>query len=198
MRDLKKVFLTAGAVAAVGVTASLGTFAGFTDSQSIADNDFTSGSVSVQLNGSDTAGDFINLYDMVPGDSVAGTLTIANDGTNRATYSLSGALSDTDAALADRLQIGLVGDGTDDDGGVSSRTLSAFETATDLELDLAPGESESYDVSVSFPEGTDEADKLLESLEAHLTFTVDAVQRDGETRGNDESATDEPDADPAP
>lgn len=193
MRDLKKIFLTAGAVAAVGATAGLGTFAGFTDSQTISDNDFTSGSVSVQLNGSDTAGDFINLYDMVPGDSVKGTLTIANDGTNRATYSLSGALSDTDAALADRLTITL--DGDTDGGDSSVRSLSSFDADSGLAaISLPPGASEDYEVTVHFPEGTDAQDKALESLAAKLAFTVDAVQRAGEERGNDETAADAPDA----
>src|SRR5687767_13487637 len=90
MRDLKKIFLTAGAVAAVGATASIGTFAGFTDTETIGGNNFSSGTVKVDLAGEGPGGtSVLSLSDMVVDDFTAANLTVNNTGTARSSYKIS-------------------------------------------------------------------------------------------------------------
>src|SRR5687768_1515196 len=76
--NLKKILLSFGAAAAVAALATGGTFAVFTDSQAIGGNAIDSGTVSVQLNDSDTASQFLSVSNMVIGDSKTGTLEVAN------------------------------------------------------------------------------------------------------------------------
>lgn len=195
MRDLKKVFLTAGAVAAVGVTASVGTFAGFTDSQAVAGNDFSSGTVDVQLNGSDSAGPFIQLANLVPGDSTSGSLKIENVGRNNATFELdaervypAGATDEEKAEidqLAGRLLV-TVKDGTD--VVVSERSFAALNTSTggasNFTVDLTAlgaSDEKTYTIEVRMPSDDDDDDyQGLDGLAEK--FTVNAVQRAGTAR----------------
>ena len=180
MRDLKKILLSLGAVAAIAALATGGTFAVFTDQESISGNDIDSGSVEIELNDSATPGPVITVSDLVIDDSKTGELKVENIGDNRASFELTGSWTG-DGALEDALHI-VINDGTTD---VVDKKLDGFN-ADDPGVDvgsLAPGESATYYIEVSLPtSGTDAGDNLLQDLAGSETFTVDAVQRDGVNR----------------
>jgi predicted ribosomally synthesized peptide with SipW-like signal peptide len=197
MRDLKKIFLTAGAVAAVGVTASVGTFAGFTDQKSIANNSFSAGKVEVTLEGKATGGSVLQLSDMVFGDITSGDLKVTNTGRNRSGYVLDatafGALID-DAADANDLSNQLMITITDKtDGGtvVARKSVAGFvgDPAVSLGDVLNRGESRVYTVTAQLDTtGSETKDNLLATDNGSLTFDVKATQRDGKPRTNDDDA----------
>lgn len=183
MRDLKKILLSLGAVAAVAALATGGTFAVFTDSDSIASNDFDSGSVAVELN--DDVGDaVISVSNLVIGDSKSGTLKVENVGDNKAIFTLSGDATGSED-LADAVHI-TINDGTND--VVDDVSLSEFNDDDGVEVGaLAPGASKTFTIDISLPTtGTEEGDNALQNLEgSEETFIVDAVQRDGIDRDTD-------------
>ena len=69
-----------GVVATVGVT---GTFAYWTDNATVSGTTFSTGSIDLKVNGVDNVAGYtsLTLANMVPGNSVAGVLTIRNNGT---------------------------------------------------------------------------------------------------------------------
>src|SRR5688500_6277667 len=135
MRDLKKILLSLGAVAAVAALATGGTFAVFTDSESIASNDFDSGSVEIELNDGATGAVF-SLSNLVIGDSKTGTLKVENVGDNKATFTLSGDATGSQA-LEDAVHI-TINDGTTD--VVDDVALSSFNDGAGVNVGaLAPG-----------------------------------------------------------
>ena len=205
MRDLKKVFLTAGAVAAVGVTASVGTFAGFTDSENIANNQFSTGSVEIQLAGSPGGDNVLALDDMAWGDWTEGTLTVENVGENRASYYLhgSGAPASTGANdLADHMKINVLDGETSVTGGYVS--LETFDRPAGWQLagSIAQGAEKTYTVQVKLDPGTLAADSAvfnqLAEQNISQTLTVKGTQRDGQERDNRSDKTAVPvDTDPS-
>ena len=180
MRNLKKVLLSLGAAAAVAALATGGTFAGFTDSQSIGGNSIDSGSVSVQLNDSNTAGQFLSVSNMVIGDTKTGTLKVANDGDNRASYTLTGTATG-DSALIGAAEFRIL-DGSTQVMGPT--TISSFNGGSGFSVgSLAPGASKTYTIEVKLPaQANDAADNALQNKSLTETFTVDAVQRNGANR----------------
>jgi predicted ribosomally synthesized peptide with SipW-like signal peptide len=92
--------LSLGVVTAVGAT---GTFAYWTDSVAVTGTTFTSGRIDLQVNNADSVSSYtaLNITNMVPGNSVAATLTVKNigtvplkyTGTSTATTALGGALT---------------------------------------------------------------------------------------------------------
>jgi predicted ribosomally synthesized peptide with SipW-like signal peptide len=104
-----------GVVASVGVT---GTFAYWTDDAAIGGGTFTSGTLDLQVNGSDSATTTtlgMSATPMVPGNTSAEVLTIRNNGTAPLKYTLTGGLTGTDAAAygtAAALRLTVVVNGT--------------------------------------------------------------------------------------
>jgi predicted ribosomally synthesized peptide with SipW-like signal peptide len=188
MRDLKKIFLSLGAVAAIAALATGGTFAVFTDSESIASNDFDSGSVEVELNDSATPGPVITVSDLVIGDSKTGTLKVENVGDNKATFTLTGDASGSQP-LEDAVHI-TINDGTTD--VVDDVSLTSFNDGAGVNVGaLSPGGSKTYTIDVSLPTtGSDAGDNLLQNLSGSETFNVDAVQRAGIDRDTDSTPED--------
>jgi predicted ribosomally synthesized peptide with SipW-like signal peptide len=182
MRDFKKILLSLGAVAGIAAVATGGTFAVFTDTESIANNDFDSGSVEIELNDGAT-GAVISVSDLVIGDSKTGTLKVENVGDNKATFTLSGDATGSDD-LEDAVHI-TINDGTTD--VVDDVALSTFNDGAGLNVGaLSPGASKTFTIDVSLPTtGTDAGDNLLQNLEGEETFDVDAVQRAGIDRDTD-------------
>src|SRR5688500_14891754 len=147
MRDLKKILLSLGAVAAVAALATGGTFAVFTDSDSIASNNFDSGSVEIELNDGAT-GAVISVSDLVIGDSKTGTLKVENVGDNKATFTLTGDATGS-SALEDAVHI-TINDGTTD--VVDDVSLSSFNDGAGVDVGaLAPAASKTYTIDVSLP-----------------------------------------------
>ena len=202
MRDLKKVFLTAGAVAAVGVTASVGTFAGFTDQKSIAGNSFSAGKVEVTLDGYNTTESVIELADMVFGDTTLGHINVANTGSNRSSYTLdlvgTGALAGTSALneFSDQLKISVVDDqGTvptnDDEPIVARQSVEAAIAAGAVSLGdfLNKNTNRNYRVTVDLESTNDEVkDNALALKSGAIELVVKATQRDGVARTNNDGA----------
>ena len=70
--------LSLGVVLAVGAT---GTFAYWTDSATIDGTTFTAGTIDLQVNGANSPTyTTLNLATMIPGNSMAGTLVVRNNG----------------------------------------------------------------------------------------------------------------------
>ena len=176
MRDLKKILLSLGAVAAIAALATGGTFAVFTDQESIAGNDIDSGSVEIDLNDGSTDA-VVTVTDMAIGDSKDGSLKVENDGDNKANFDLTGSWTGA-AALESAIHI-TISDGTTT--VVPDTTLAAFNSGAGYDVgDLSPTDLETYTIDVSLPTtGDPEDDNDLQNLAGSQTFTVDAVQRPG-------------------
>jgi predicted ribosomally synthesized peptide with SipW-like signal peptide len=188
MRNLKKVLLSLGAAAAIAALATGGTFAVFTDSESIGNNDFDSGSVEIELNDSATPGPVITVADMVIGDSKTGTLKVENVGDNKATFTLTGDATGSQA-LEDAVHI-TINDGTSN--VVDDATLTSFNDGAGVSVGaLSPAASKTYTIDISLPTtGSDAGDNLLQNLAGEETFNVDAVQRAGIDRDSDATPED--------
>ena len=190
MRNLKKVLLSLGAVAAVAALATGGTFAVFTDQESIGSNTINSGSVEIDLNNGSTA-PVVTVSNMAIGDSKDGQLIVKNDGANKASFVLTGDWIDTAEVddLDDYVHI-TINDGTTD--VVDDVALSAFNSGAGVPVgSLVPGASKTYTIDVSLPtRGTDALDNELQNLEGSEAFTVDATQRAGVDHNTDSNPED--------
>lgn len=101
-----------GVVAVVGTT---GTFAFWTDDVVISGTTFTAGTIDLQVNGSNAITGYttLNLATMVPGNTVAGVLTIRNNGTAPLKYTAATTASNTDTKnLRGSLEVKVTGDGS--------------------------------------------------------------------------------------
>ena len=181
MRNLKKVLLSLGAVAAVAALATGGTFAVFTDQESIAGNDIDSGSVEIDLNDGSTD-EVVSVTDMAIGDSKDGSLKVENDGANKANFDVTGDWTG-DEALEGALRITVTQGATP---VVTNVPLNTFNDGTGFDVgDLTPtgpGESKTYTIDISLPTGAN--DNALQNLAGSITFTADAVQRPGVDRND--------------
>jgi predicted ribosomally synthesized peptide with SipW-like signal peptide len=178
--NLKKILLSFGAAAAVAALATGGTFAVFTDSQSIAGNSIDSGSVSVQLNDSDTATQFLSVSNMVIDDTKTGTLKVENDGDNKASYVLTGSATG-DSALIGAAELTIKEGSTT---VLGPTPFSTFNGGAGYTVgDLTPGQDKTYTFEVSLPtQGSNTADNALQDLSFTETFDADATQRPGTNR----------------
>src|SRR5918995_1169412 len=97
--------LSLGVVLAVGST---GTFAYWTDDVKVSGTTFTAGTLDLQVNDLNavTAYTSLNLTTMVPGNSMAGTLVIKNNGNVPLTYTGATVATNTDGKnLANNLTV---------------------------------------------------------------------------------------------
>lgn len=104
---------------------AIGTVAYWSDSATVAGGSFSAGSLDLQV-GATTADQLagqggtwnytaLTLFDMIPGESVARSLTIKNTGTTALTY--NGVISTTSATLGTNLQATIVKDGAVSNSG---------------------------------------------------------------------------------
>jgi len=104
--------LSLGVVLSVGAT---GTFAYWTDAATVGGTTFTAGTIDLKANGSDNVTGYttLNLSAMVPGNSTAAVLTIANTGTAPLKYTASGTATNADGKdLRGALVVKVTGDAT--------------------------------------------------------------------------------------
>ena len=104
--------LSLGVVLSVGAT---GTFAYWTDSATVSGTTLTAGTIDLKANGSDNVTGYttLNLSAMVPGNSTAAVITIANSGTAPLKYTASGTATNADGKdLRSALVVKVTGDAT--------------------------------------------------------------------------------------
>ncbi len=105
-----RAVLSLGLVAGVGAT---GTYAYWTDSVAVSGTTISAGTIDLKVNGSDTVTSYttMNLSTMVPGNTVAGVLTVTNSGTAPLHYYVDSAASNGDGkGLGAALTVKVTGD----------------------------------------------------------------------------------------
>lgn len=156
--------LSLGVVLAVGAT---GTFAYWTDSATIDGTTFTAGTIDLQVNGANPpAYTTLNLDTMVPGNSMAGTLVVRNNGNVPLKYTATS--SSAPAVLSGALVVKVTGD-LNTSGASPSKTCGGTAlagaattlggvTAAPLLAtgrQLQPGVSETICIQVTLPTNAD-------------------------------------------
>jgi predicted ribosomally synthesized peptide with SipW-like signal peptide len=149
-----------GVVLTVGVTS---TFAYWTDSITVSGATITAGTIDLKVNGNDTVTGFttLNISTMVPGNSTAAVLTIANTGTAPLKYTGSTTATNADGKnLAGALTVKVTGDtatsGTAPAVACAGTALAGAGTTLNGSLlssgrQLAAGASEKVCVQVTLP-----------------------------------------------
>jgi predicted ribosomally synthesized peptide with SipW-like signal peptide len=156
-----RAFLALGVIGALAATGS--TFASWTDSVAIAGTDFSTGTIDLKVQNLDAVPAYTDLTitTMVPGNTVAGVLTVKNSGTAPLKYTATTTASNTDGkALATALVVKVTGaatiTGTAPSATCGGSTLTGTGTAfggglvTTGRL-LAAGASETLCVQVTLP-----------------------------------------------
>ena len=164
--------LLRGALGSVRVRAALGlglvlsvcatgTFAFWTDDVTISGTSFTTGTIDLKVNNSDSVTGYttLNISTMVPGNSVAGVLTIKNSGTAPMKYTASTTATNADGKnLRGSLQVKVTGaaavTGTSPSATCGGTALANTGTTLNGGLltvgrQLAAGASESFCVQVT-------------------------------------------------
>lgn len=104
--------LSLGVVLSVGAT---GTFAYWTDAATVSGTTFTAGTIDLKVNGNDNVTGYatLSISAMVPGNSTAAVLTIANSGTAPLKYTASTTATNADGKdLRSALVVKVTGDTT--------------------------------------------------------------------------------------
>ena len=160
--------LSLGVVTAVGAT---GTFAYWTDDVVVSGTTFTSGSIDLKVDGADSVGATgLTMTNMVPGSTVAGTLSVSNTGTAALKYSAATVASNP--ALANALVVKVTNTLS---GGActgaalagSGTTLSGALLSTKRQLNGA--QSETICIQVTLPSTVN--DPTLQGQTSNVTFT---------------------------
>ena len=168
--------LSLGVVLAVGST---GTFAYWTDDVTISGTTFTAGTLDLQVNDLNTVAAYtsLNLATMVPGNSMAGTLVIKNNGNVPLKY--TGATGTTNADgknlagnLTAKVTLGAT-TGTSPTitcGGtvIAGGATTAIGALTTPKRQLAPGTTETICVEVTLPAA---APTSVQTGKTDVTFT---------------------------
>ena len=97
---LKRILATLGVVSLLASLGIFGAFAVFTDTQSVTDNTFSTGSVDLSTNPT-TA--LVTLSDMAPGDEVTNPITVSNAGSLELRYAVTS--TTTENVLAAQLDL---------------------------------------------------------------------------------------------
>lgn len=168
--------LSLGVVLAVGST---GTFAYWTDDVTVSGTAFTAGTLDLQVNDLNTVAAYttLNLATMVPGNSMAGTLVIRNNGNVPLKYTGATAATNTDGknlagSLTARVTLGS-STGTSPAmtcGGtlVAGGGTTTIGTLTTPKRELAPNTTETICVEVTLPAG---APSTVQAGRTDVTFT---------------------------
>lgn len=119
-------------------------------------------------------GAILSGRDLVPGDRVSGSLTIANTGTLAGSFTLSGRVRGS-RVLAEHLVLSVRERTRGVDSVVYSGTLAGLR-AVKLGL-IGPGEARNFRFAVAFRStGSDAADGAFQGLRTTANFTWTAVQ----------------------
>ena len=164
-----------------------GSFAYWSDSTTISGTSITSGTIDLKVNGQDSVTGYasLNISTMVPGNTVAGVLTITNAGTAPFTYSMDATGTNADGKnLAGALVAKVTGagsvTGTSPSATCGGTTLSGTGTTFSANLissatprNLAAGGSETVCVQATLPTS---ASTSLQGATTGITFSVTANQ----------------------
>ena len=173
-----RALLALGVVGVVFATGS--TFAAWTDSATVDGTTFSSGTIDLKVQGQDAVTGYtnLNLTTMVPGNSVAGVLTLKNGGTAPLKYTAATTASNADGknfgtALAVKVTGATTVTGTSPAATCGGTTLAGTGTGLGGSLVttgrlLAPGASETICVQVTLP-GT--AASSLQGATTNVGFT---------------------------
>jgi predicted ribosomally synthesized peptide with SipW-like signal peptide len=168
------------ALCILALPASVGTFAFWTDDVVITGTTFSTGTLDLRVNGLDTVTGYttMNLGTMVPGNSVAGVLTVRNNGTAALKYTAVTAATNTDAKnLRGALVVKVTGDtsvtGTSPAATCAGTALSGTSTVLNAGLVttgrlLAAATEEKLCVQVTLPSS---AASSLQGATTDVTFT---------------------------
>lgn len=168
--------LSLGVVLAVGST---GTFAYWTDDVTVSGTTFTAGTLDLQVNDLNTVAAYtsLNLATMVPGNSMAGTLVIKNNGNVPLKYTGATATTNADGKnlagnLTAKVTLGAT-TGTSPAmacGGtlIAGGATTAIGTLTTPKRQLAPGATETICVEVTLPAA---APTSVQAGKTDVTFT---------------------------
>ena len=172
--------LSLGVVMAVGAT---GTFAYWTDSVTVSGTTFTAGTIDLQVNGANSFSGYtsLSLASMVPGNTVAGTLVIKNNGTAPMKYTATSTTTSASATLSGAMAVTVTGASTVTGSSPSSTcggttlpgaatTLGGSGGAALLSTgrQLAAGASETICIQVGLPST---AASSLQGATSDVTFT---------------------------
>jgi hypothetical protein len=153
----------------------------FTSSATVSGNAFTAGTVVI---GAAPATAALTASNMMPGDTVNGSITVANNGTAQLRYAMSSSSTDTDGkALRDQLQLTVKSTGTSCaafDGstlyngalnGAAFGSSAAGAQAGDRTLDAGTNEALCFRATLPLATGN-----AYQGATTTATFTFDAEQ----------------------
>ncbi len=172
------------ALGVLAVPASIGTFAFWTDEVVVTGTTFTAGTLDLRVNGADTVTGYttLNLSTMVPGSSVAGVLTVRNQGTASLKYTATTVATNADAKnLRGALVVKVTGDtsvaGTAPSATCAGTALAGTTTALNGGLVntarlLGGGTEEKLCVQVTLPTN---AASSLQGATTDVSFTFSAT-----------------------
>jgi alternate signal-mediated exported protein len=116
---------------------SAGTFAHWTDQVTVTGITFTAGTIDLKVNNQDTVTGYttLNIANMVPGNSVAGVLTIKNAGTAPLKYTATSTATNADGKnLRGNLTVKVTGDGSVSGSSPSATCASSALSGTGTAL----------------------------------------------------------------
>lgn len=173
--------LLALGLAGAGLGGSVLSLALFTDTQSVSANAFSSGTIDL---GASPSSALLSFSDMLPGDSVDGTLAVSNDGTGALRYAMTSSATNGDAkGLRDVVTLSVKDEGSGCaafDGttlysgalnGASFGDATAGDDTGDRTLAALAGETLCF--RASLPIGTGNA---YQGAATTATFTFEAEQ----------------------
>lgn len=104
-----RALLSLGMVVSLGAT---GTYAYWTDSVQVTGTTITAGTIDLDVDNQDSVNNFtqMNITNMVPGNSVAGVLTVNNNGTAPLRYYVNASYSNVANGLGAALVVKVTGD----------------------------------------------------------------------------------------
>jgi hypothetical protein len=192
-----KILASAALVGTAAAVAGLGTYGGFTDSTTTADQQVTAGTTDIELN----SGTLTNtVTGLLPGDSVEKLVTLSNagdSGFNAVTLTTALPLEATANLLTGDATNGLqltiescsgawtsVPNGVDTCDGTTKPVLATTRIlGTGVALNnlasLTASASDNLKITTSLPES---ADNTFQGLSSTVQFTFDATQRTGTIR----------------
>jgi len=184
---LKRILATLAVVSLLASFAVFGSFAIFTDTQSVPDNTFSTGTVDIST---DPTTALVTFSDMAPGDQVTNPIKVSNDGSLELRYAVTS--TTTEDTLAGQLDLTIktgvtecTNDGFDTDGTVIYGPADLGSTAGtnvignpaqgaqagDRTLDASAGETLCFNVTLPSTTGN-----TYQGLTTTATFNFQAEQ----------------------
>lgn len=175
-----RALLSLGMVVSLGVT---GTYAYWTDTATVTGTTISAGTIDLDVNNQDNVNNFttMNINTMVPGDTVAGVLTVNNNGTAALRYHVNASPSNADnKGLGTALVVKVTGDGATTGSGravtCAGTALGGSSTGFTANMlgsaasprQLAAGASETICIQATLPTT---ASTSLQGATTNVTFT---------------------------